>query len=318
MNERHQFVQRRGRLRNLGALLIAMAASRSAAAAPEPIENRSLARAFAPGEVVRFEVVTRPEISSIMGTFEGATLVFSRTPDDAGDRLWIAWGVIPLDAAPGPRVYGLNVKRADGSSQTIEGGLAVTAKSFPEQRLTVASKFVNPPKSQATRIAREKKRLAEIYARRTPLPPPQAPFLRPVPGEPTSEFGTRRIFNGEPRAPHAGIDLKAATGTPVHASGPGRVAHAADLYYSGGTVIVDHGGGLFTIYAHLSKIETKEGASVKAGDVVGLSGATGRVTGPHLHWGAKVGEAIFDPRGLLDPKLFGLTAVPVQRSESDR
>ena len=132
-----------------------------------------------------------------------------------------------------------------------------------------------------------------------------SPFVRPVPGDPTSEFGTRRIFNGEPRAPHPGIDLHAASGTPVLVAGPGRVALAEDLYYSGGTVIVDHGGGLFTVYAHLSKIDTKEGASVKAGDAVGLSGATGRVTGPHLHWGARVGQAIFDPRALLDPRLFG-------------
>ncbi len=306
MNERQQFVPRRGRLRNLGALLIVMAVSRFAAAAPQPIEPHAFARAFAPGEVVRFEVVTAPDVSALLGTFEGATLSFSRTSREEGDLLWLAWGVIPLDAAPGPRVYGLSAKGTDGSSQALEGRLAIVAKSFPEQRLTVESKFVNPAKSQATRIAREKKLLGVIYTRRTPLPPPQAPFLRPVPGEPTSEFGTRRIFNGEPRAPHAGIDLKAATGTPVQASGPGSVAYAGDLYYSGGTVIVDHGGGLFTIYAHLSKIGTKEGASVKAGDAVGLSGATGRVTGPHLHWGAKVGETIFDPRGLLDPKLFGL------------
>ena len=101
--------------------------------------------------------------------------------------------------------------------------------------------------------------------------------------------------------------LRAATGTPVLCSGPGRIALAADLYYSGGTVIVDHGGGLFTIYAHLSKIEAKEGAKIAAGDRVGLSGATGRVTGPHLHWGARVGSEIFDPRALLDPRLFGST-----------
>jgi murein DD-endopeptidase MepM/ murein hydrolase activator NlpD len=131
--------------------------------------------------------------------------------------------------------------------------------------------------------------------------------VKPVPGDPTSEFGTHRFFNGEPRAPHPGIDLHAASGTPVFASGPGRVALAEDLYYSGGTVIVDHGGGLFTIYAHLSRIESKAGATIEAGQQLGLSGATGRVTGPHLHWGARVGEAIFDPRALLDPRLFGVT-----------
>ena len=318
MNERRQFVQRPGRLRNLAALLIAMAAATAARAVPGRIEPHPFARAFAPGEVVRFAVVTSPDVRALGGTFQGATLAFSRTPRDAGDPVWIAWGVIPLSAAPGASGYRLTASRADGSSLAITGELSVSAKSFPEQRLTVESKFVNPPKSAAERIAREQKRLGAIYARRTPLPPPASPFVSPVEGEPTSEFGTRRIFNGEPRAPHSGIDLHAATGTPVIASGPGRVAYAGDLYYSGGTVIIDHGGGLFTVYAHLSKIGMKEGAEVKAGDAVGLSGATGRVTGPHLHWGAKVGAVIFDPRALLDPRLFGLTDAPIQRSETVR
>ena len=318
MSERRHFVQRPGRVRNLAALLLAMAAASSAAAAAGRIDPHPFARAFVPGEVVRFEVITDRDVRLLRGAFQGATLAFSRAPRDAGDPLWIAWGVIPLDAAPGPSGYRLTASRADGSSLAIDGELSISAKSFPEQRLTVESKFVNPPKSAAARIEREKKRLGAIYARRTPLPPPASPFVSPVPGDPTSEFGTRRIFNGEPRAPHPGIDLRADSGTPVRASGPGRVALASDLYYSGGTVIVDHGGGLFTVYAHLSKIETTEGASVKADDVIGLSGATGRVTGPHLHWGAKVGAAIFDPRALLDPRLFGLAAGPAQRSNSVR
>jgi len=274
------------------------------------IEPRSLARAYVPGEVVRFEAVTDPDVSELHGTFQGAALAFSRVPRETGDRLWIAWGVIPLDATPGAATYRLTATRANGSAFATAPEIQIAAKSFPEQRLTVASKFVNPPKSALTRIARERKRLGAIYAQRSALPPPASPFVRPAPGEPTSEFGTRRIFNGEPRAPHPGIDLRAATGTPVVVAGPGRVALAANLYYSGGTVIVDHGGGLFTVYAHLSKIEAKEGATVQSGDAVGLSGATGRVTGPHLHWGARVGEAIFDPRALLDPRLFGLPASP--------
>jgi murein DD-endopeptidase MepM/ murein hydrolase activator NlpD len=259
---------------------------------------------------VRFEVIADPAIVALSGTFQGASLAFLRAPRAAGEPVWIAWGVIPLDAAPGSASYRLIGRRKEGSPRAVEGELAIEAKSFPEQRLTVESKFVNPPASATQRIAREKKRLAAIYARRTSLPPPASPFVRPVPGDPTSEFGTRRIFNGEPRAPHSGIDLHAASGTPVSVSGAGRVALAMDLYYSGGTVIVDHGGGLFTIYAHLSKIETKEGETVAAGDVVGLSGATGRVTGPHLHWGARVGDAIFDPRALLDPRVFGLAERP--------
>lgn len=305
MDGRRQFVPCLPRPRNLAAPLLAWTVFGAGLAADGRIEPHPFARAYDPGELVRFAVITDPNVSSLQGTFERASLAFVRTTREAGDPEWIAWGVIPLDAAPGAATYRLTAKRADGSSLAVSGELAVSAKSFPEQRLTVESKFVNPPKAELARIQRERKRLGAIYARRTVLPPPASPFVRPVPGDPTSEFGTRRIFNGEPRAPHPGLDLHAGTGTSVLASGPGRVALAADLYYSGGTVIVDHGGGLFTVYAHLSKIGTKEGASVKAGDAVGLSGATGRVTGPHLHWGARVGEAIFDPRALLDPRLFG-------------
>ena len=125
-----------------------------------------------------------------------------------------------------------------------------------------------------------------------------------MPGTATSVFGTRRVFNGKPRDPHSGLDLRAASGTPVHSSGPGVVSLAQELYYSGNTVIVDHGGGLFTIYAHLSEIRVQEGDTAEAGDVLGLSGATGRVTGPHLHWGAKIGSVPFDPTALLDRALW--------------
>jgi murein DD-endopeptidase MepM/ murein hydrolase activator NlpD len=126
----------------------------------------------------------------------------------------------------------------------------------------------------------------------------------PVPGKPTGIFGERRFFNGQPRSPHPGLDLKAATGTPVLAAGAGRVALACDLYWTGGTVVIDHGGGLFTVYGHLSKVEVAEGTVVEAGARVGLSGATGRVTGPHLHWGAKIGDVPVDPRALRDARLF--------------
>jgi murein DD-endopeptidase MepM/ murein hydrolase activator NlpD len=297
----------------LAALLLAWASIDPATAGDGRIDPHPFARAYAPGEVVRFEVITDPAVVGLTGTFQGASLSFFGAPRASGDRVWIAWGVIPLDATPGTASYRLFAKRKDESPGAVEGEIAIAAKSFPEQRLTVESKFVNPPASATKRIEREKKQLGAIYARRTSLPPPTSPFVRPVPGDPTSEFGTRRIFNGEPRAPHPGIDLHAASGTPVAVSGPGRVALAANLYYSGGTVIVDHGLGLFTVYAHLSKIETKEGATVEGGDVVGLSGATGRVTGPHLHWGARVGESIFDPRALLDPRLFGLAAIGAGR-----
>lgn len=251
------------------------------------------AREIAPGEPLR--VVVRGVEAEPQGTFRGAPLAFSR-----GGDTFVGWAVVPLDAKAGSAAL---VVRAGG--EEVRKSLRVVAKKFPEQRLKVEDKYVSPSKEQQERIEREKKRLDAIYARRTEAPPPDRPFVRPVPGEPTSMFGLRRFFNGEPRAPHAGLDLKAAAGTPVKNAGPGVVVLADDLYFAGKTVIVDHGAGLFTIYAHLSRVDVKDGEAVEAGRVVGLSGATGRVTGPHLHWGARVGETIFDPRALLDARLFG-------------
>jgi len=112
-------------------------------------------------------------------------------------------------------------------------------------------------------------------------------------------FGARRIFNGEPRAPHAGSDLHAAPGTPVHATNRGRVVLAKNLFFTGNTVILDHGLGIDSLYAHLSRIDVKQGEIVRNGQVVGLSGATGRVTAPHLHWGMRVQNARVDPFSLV-------------------
>ena len=270
------------------ALLLLLPASAASA-----LDVAVQSRAVAPGEPLR--VVVSGTQAPPVGTFRGTPVAFSKA---AGG--FVGWAAVALDAKPGTAPL---VVRA--GAEEVRKELRVAAKKFPEQRLKVDEKYVSPSKEQQARIDREKKRLDAIYARRSEAPPAEDPFLAPVSGPPTSTFGLRRFFNGEPRAPHAGLDLKAATGPPVRNAGPGVVVLAEDLYFAGGTVIVDHGAGLFTIYAHLSRIDVKDGESVEAGRVVGLSGATGRVTGPHLHWGARIGETIFDPRALLDARLFG-------------
>jgi murein DD-endopeptidase MepM/ murein hydrolase activator NlpD len=182
--------------------------------------------------------------------------------------------------------------------------LTVESKTFPQEELEVEPVYVEPPRQVALRLERERRKLDAIYKARSIQPSLTTPFVRPVPGAATSIFGLQRIYNGKPRSPHSGLDLRAATGTLVRASGLGRVVLAEDLYYSGSTVILDHGGGLFTIYAHLSEIFVRTGDNLEMGEPLGYSGATGRVTGPHLHWGAKVGDQPFDPSALLDPVLF--------------
>jgi murein DD-endopeptidase MepM/ murein hydrolase activator NlpD len=220
-------------------------------------------------------------------------------------ELWTGWTLVPLDEPAGPAAIEVRGTALSGAPVAASRTVSVLSKSFPEERLDVAPGFVDPPAEAERRLARERVRTAEIYAKRRAGPPVTGPFVSPVPGEPTAAFGARRLFNGRARAPHPGIDLRAAVGTRVVASGAGVVALAEDLYFSGGTVILDHGGGLFTVYAHLSRIDVEEGARVDAGTLLGASGATGRVTGAHLHWGAKIGERAFDPKALLDPALFG-------------
>jgi len=299
MGARREFLPRRTNCRNpAGTWLLAAAAL---APAPEVVLR---ARALEPGEIVRVDVSSGTcALAAPKARFLEEQVAFAASGPEKTS--WSGWLVIPLDRGPGSVDVVVESACADGSNrQEVRHAIDVLPKAFTEQKLDVESKYVNPPKAALARIEKEKKRLGAIYARRTPIPASASAFVMPVPGDPTSEFGSRRILNGVPKAPHPGIDLRAATGTPVAAAGSGVVALAGDLYYSGGTVILDHGAGLFTVYAHLSKIEVKEGATVKAGEPLGLSGATGRVTGPHLHWGGRVGGEIFDPRGLTDPKLF--------------
>jgi murein DD-endopeptidase MepM/ murein hydrolase activator NlpD len=128
----------------------------------------------------------------------------------------------------------------------------------------------------------------------------EAPFIRPVPQESSSSFGYRRIINGKPRAPHTGADLRAPVGTEVLAANHGRVVLVGNYFFAGQSIVLDHGGGLYTMYFHLSDFKVDAGALVRRGDVIALSGMSGRVTGPHLHWAARLGNARVDPMELIE------------------
>jgi murein DD-endopeptidase MepM/ murein hydrolase activator NlpD len=278
----------------------------STGAQPARLTVELHARALAPGEPVRLVVSSTRPLRSLAGEFLGEPVHLVRTGSGDGGESWSGWAMIGLDQPPG--LATLDLRGTDEKGGLTEGTRAVTieAREFPVEQLTVAPRYVEPPPEVQQRLAREREKTARVYRTRRDVHPARQAFLRPVPGEPTSVFGTRRLFNGQPRSPHSGLDLRAAEGTPVHASGDGLVALAEELYFSGNVVILDHGGGLFTIYAHLSEIRVSEGQQVASGELLGLSGATGRVNGPHLHWGAKVGRRPFNPAALLDPALFEL------------
>jgi murein DD-endopeptidase MepM/ murein hydrolase activator NlpD len=214
------------------------------------------------------------------------------------DHTWRALVGIDLETMPG--VYDVSV-RVDGPAGIQRGSktLTVKPKTFPTRRLKVDDQFVNPPAAVQSRIEHEAAELARLWAISTAAPQWSGPFIRPVEEPANSAFGTRSVFNGQPRSPHGGADFLSPAGTVVKAPAGGRVLLARDLYYTGGTIMIDHGAGLISLFAHLSSIDVKETSEVATGTPIGRVGATGRVTGPHLHWTVRASGARVDPLSVL-------------------
>jgi murein DD-endopeptidase MepM/ murein hydrolase activator NlpD len=223
-----------------------------------------------------------------------------RTPVVRAGETWTAVVGIPLDTAPGPQCAHLVGSDSKG---TRDLAFFVTPKQYAEQRLIVQNqRQVDPNKEDLERIDREKVRTDRALSTfSTDLTPPWQ-MSAPVPGTRSSSFGLRRFFNGQSRNPHSGMDIAAPTGTPIVSPAAGRVVEAGDFFFNGNTVFVDHGLGVVTMYCHLSRIDVKPGATIAAGAQLGLVGATGRVTGPHLHWGIGVNRAMVDPALFLPPE----------------
>ena len=244
------------------------------------------ARSVQPGEVVRAEVTGPSELEGV------AALVFGkRIPLDFDEQRQVWNTLIGIDLLTKPGVYQLTI----GKQGRV---LRVLPKQFTVRRLHVAEDFVNPPQGAMGQITRDNRKTAQIFATVTPRRW-SGPFLLPVDGLPTSNFGTVSYFNGQRRSPHTGVDFLSATGTPIRASNHGTVALAEALYFTGNTVIIDYGDGLYSLFAHLSEFRAKEGDVVAPDTIVGLVGATGRVTGPHLHWTVLLHGARVDPTSLV-------------------
>ncbi len=177
--------------------------------------------------------------------------------------------------------------------------ISVHIKNYPEQRLTIKDKRkVDPNPDDLARIEREQK-ITEAIKRRFSEAPPATDFALPANGPRSSRFGLRRIFNGLPRNPHAGLDIAVGTGAPVTAPDDGIVANVGNYFFNGNTIFIDHGQGLITAYMHLSRTDVRAGQAVKRGDTLGAVGATGRVTGPHLHWAVILNNTPVDPELFL-------------------
>ena len=248
------------------------------------------ARSIRPGEIVVLTIVPPAGSDSVQIRAFDRNVPAFRT----GNRTWEALVGIDLDVRPG--TYAVSV--AAGAARAVHE-LIVEKRTFPTRRLKVDEAFVTPPPSEQARIDREAALLAATWKAASPERLWSGPFVRPVAEPANSAFGTRSIFNGKPRNAHGGADFLSPAGTPVHSPNAGTVVVARPLYFSGNTVILDHGLGLFSMLAHLSTIEVREGELIKAGHVVGKVGATGRVTGPHLHWTVRAADARVDPLSLL-------------------
>lgn len=207
---------------------------------------------------------------------------------------------VPLDHADRPEQITWTAKLADGSTISGESTVRVIARTYPVQKLTVAPQYVTPDPSLKERIDRERKLMGAALNARSATRHWALPMLRPVPGEITSLYGLRRVFNGEPRAPHKGLDFRAPQGEPIAAIANGTIVLTGDFYYAGKFVVVDHGLGVVSISMHMSETLVEKNQRVKQGDILGLVGSTGRSTGAHLHLGVSVLGQSIDALSLID------------------
>ncbi|RMF18809.1 MAG: M23 family metallopeptidase [Deltaproteobacteria bacterium] len=273
----------------VAAMVVALLATAPAGAAQyDPEVFVVVPRQPRPGDIVRVTMSLPPGHEEGRVHFEGKTI-----PGFVTGGLFNAYIGIDLDMKPGPHEIGF-------SFGDLRGRRSVTVKkrTFESESLSVASKYTDLDAATLERVKKERAALRKVFATITPKRLWYAAFVKPAEGALGSPFGLRRVFNGQPRSPHAGVDIRAGAGTPVYAANSGRVAIARNLFFTGNTIVIDHGQGLYTIYAHLSRIDVREGQTVDRSARIGAVGATGRVTGPHLHWAAKLAGARVDPATL--------------------
>jgi hypothetical protein len=296
----------------LSAFLIA-APLLSAAAQPRPI---TLTPAFVEAGSPELIRVWAPANASVVGTWQGRTLQFfpGRATvshgKTSGASAWYALAGVDLESPVGPSSLKISI-RHDNTSRELTDAITIHPAHYQTGSITVAPKFVEPGPEEKEKIEAANKAKEKAFAAATESTGIDRPlwsgnFVAPVPALSTDSFGKRRIYNGKLASIHKGTDFRARPGTSVHAGNAGIVILAQPLYFEGNCVMIDHGFGLISISMHLSRIDVKPGQQVTRGQLIGLSGATGRVTGPHLHWAIRWQGAMLDPMKLLHLDLRNL------------
>jgi murein DD-endopeptidase MepM/ murein hydrolase activator NlpD len=250
------------------------------------------------GGLLLAELRSKKPLREPKGKWDGKEIVFwnRKAAEEARPIVFRALLGVDLEQPAGKYVFAVSAESQSGETVSCTASVRVRAGHFAIESLQVAKQFVEPDPEQIKRGQEEQKKLREIFASVTPERLWQGSFRIPLEGVTSGKnFGKRRILNGQAGSPHGGVDLPGVTGTPVYAAQSGRIALAEELFFSGNTVVIDHGLGIYTFYGHLSEISVKAGDAVIAGALLGKVGATGRVTGPHLHWGLTVCRARVDP-----------------------
>jgi murein DD-endopeptidase MepM/ murein hydrolase activator NlpD len=240
--------------------------------------------AAVPGGVVTLPIEGPATVTPVV-SFDGARAMVLRD----GER-WLAVIGIPLGTAPGR--HQAVVRQGDA---TTRAAFDVAAREYAVQKLTVPPGQVDLSERDLARVAAERERIRKALKTYSAEPPATLQLLQPAAGPRSSSYGLRRFFNDQPRSPHTGMDIAAPSGSPVRAAAAGTAVDVGDYFFNGNTVILDHGAGFVTMYCHLSKIHVQQGQAVQPGDLIGDVGATGRVTGPHLHFGVTLNGTMVDP-----------------------
>ena len=283
------FNRRSALLAGMGLLAWPAARLGAAPAAPSSSSSGVWPRALAvPGGIARLSLgpaAVRPVAHLLQADGKVPLLV-------VGDVIeWTALVGIALSATPGEA--SIAVQAPEGSQRPL--GYTVAPKRYSEQQLKVSPRTVDLSAEDLARYERERAHQAVVMATFSQPLPQTLRMQVPTPGRRSSSFGLRRVFNGQARSPHSGMDIAAGTGTPVLAPLPGRVIDTGDYFFNRQTVWLDHGGGLLSMVCHLSAIDVQLGDVLKTGERVGAVGATGRATGPHLHWGVMLNRTMVDP-----------------------